>query len=74
MTAAPKGLAKGTRIGEGIHFQRWQVTKKLGEGGFAEVYEVLDSISNEKVNVDSTENKGSPHSRKCIPSRLIGRR
>lgn len=54
MTAAPKGLAKGTRIGEGINFQRWQVTKKLGEGGFAEVYEVLDSMTNEKVKVDLT--------------------
>jgi hypothetical protein len=49
MTTSTKGLAKGTRLGEGLNFSRWLVNKKLGEGGFAEVYEVVDTFSNEKV-------------------------
>jgi hypothetical protein len=49
MTTSGKGLAKGTKIGEGLNFSRWVVNKKLGEGGFAEVYEVTDTITNEKV-------------------------
>lgn len=51
MTANTKGLAKGTKIGEGLDLSRWLVNKKLGEGGFAEVYEVTDTFSNEKVTL-----------------------
>jgi hypothetical protein len=52
MTAVPgKGLPRGTKIGEGLNTDRWMVQKKLGEGGFAEVYEVSDTLNrNEKVN------------------------
>ena len=50
MTAVVKGLARGTKIGEGLNLDRWVVVKRLGEGGFAEVYEVTDTLHrNEKV-------------------------
>ncbi len=36
-------LAKGQRVGSGPDADRWQVVRKLGEGAFAEVYEVKDT-------------------------------
>jgi hypothetical protein len=36
---------KGARVGTG---DRWQVNRKLGEGQFAEVYEVRDMLEKDK--------------------------
>jgi len=41
-------LRKDERIGQEGN-RRWSVIKKIGEGGFAEVYEVLDTSRNSKV-------------------------
>lgn len=39
---------KGARLGSGAAPERWQVIKKLGEGQFAEVYEVRDMTVKER--------------------------
>jgi serine/threonine protein kinase len=39
---------RGSRFGSPPHQDRWLVTRKLGEGQFAEVYEVRDTSSNNK--------------------------
>ncbi len=33
---------RGQRVGSGADADRWQVVRKIGEGQFAEVYEVRD--------------------------------
>ena len=38
---------KGSRLG-GPEDDRWIVTRKLGEGQFAEVYEVKDALSRDR--------------------------
>jgi serine/threonine protein kinase len=40
----PQLLKKDDRLGEGVNLQRWIVLRKIGDGGFAEVYEVKDSF------------------------------
>mmetsp|Transcript_28568 Transcript_28568/g.80539 ORF Transcript_28568/g.80539 Transcript_28568/m.80539 type:complete len:640 (+) Transcript_28568:506-2425(+) len=35
------------KFGEGLHMDRWSVVRKIGEGQFAEVYEVKDLFSKE---------------------------
>ena len=50
MTRTPPLLRKDVKLGEGVNLQRWAVVKRIGDGGFAEVYEVLDTFKdNEKV-------------------------
>lgn len=45
-------LKKDDRLGEGVNLQRWAVEQKIGDGGFAEVYEVRDCFrDNAKVCV-----------------------
>ena len=39
---------KGDELGEGLHLNRWKVVKKIGEGQFAEVYEVVDAFKENK--------------------------
>ena len=39
---------KGDELGEGLHLNRWKVVKKIGEGQFAEVYEVVDAFKDNK--------------------------
>jgi serine/threonine protein kinase len=41
-------LRKDEKIGPDGN-KRWSVIKKIGEGGFAEVYEVLNTAKNTKV-------------------------
>ncbi|EFJ45567.1 hypothetical protein VOLCADRAFT_118310 [Volvox carteri f. nagariensis] len=41
-------FGKGFRIGTGPDQDRWLIVKKLGEGQFAEVYEVKDTMDSEK--------------------------
>lgn len=38
-------LTRGERIGDGLNLQRWQTIRKIGEGQFAEVYEVADTFN-----------------------------
>lgn len=40
---APPLLRKDESIGAGLSAGRWQVVQKIGDGGFAEVYEVMDT-------------------------------
>lgn len=37
-------MARGERLGDGLNLQRWQIIRKIGEGQFAEVYEVADTF------------------------------
>lgn len=39
------------KFGEGLHMDRWGVIRKIGEGQFAEVYEVKDLFSKEDERV-----------------------
>ncbi len=39
---------KGDELGEGLHLNRWKVVRKIGEGQFAEVYEVVDAFKENK--------------------------
>ena len=39
---------KGDELGEGLHLNRWKVVRKIGEGQFAEVYEVVDAFKDNK--------------------------
>ncbi|GIM09720.1 hypothetical protein Vretimale_13534 [Volvox reticuliferus] len=41
-------FAKGFRVGTGTDQDRWLIVKKLGEGQFAEVYEVKDTMDGDK--------------------------
>lgn len=45
---------KDEKVGEGLNKGRWAVVRKVGEGGFAEVYEVFDLLQNIKARVFST--------------------
>lgn len=52
----PPLFQKGARIGEGFDGERWQVIRKLGEGQFAEVYEVRDmDVKDRDVRVSGRE-------------------
>jgi hypothetical protein len=33
-------LKRNDTLGEGLNLERWRITRKIGEGQFAEVYEV----------------------------------
>lgn len=44
-------FVKGSRVGVGPDQDRWLVVRKLGEGQFAEVYEVKDNHSKEDKRV-----------------------
>ena len=50
---APPLLKRDESIGAGLSAGRWQVVQKIGDGGFAEVYEVLDT-HNGNARVRST--------------------
>lgn len=41
---SPPIMARGERVGDGLNLQRWQIIRKIGEGQFAEVYEVADTF------------------------------
>lgn len=41
---APALLSRGQRVGDGLNLQRWEVIRKIGEGQFAEVYEMADTF------------------------------
>ena len=58
---------KGSKLGTGPDQNRWLVTRKLGEGQFAEVYEVRDTFSKDKDN-----NKVSFPPGGCVPGSLRG--
>ena len=45
MSKIPPSLRGGERIGD----DQWTVVRRIGEGGFAEVYEVKDSIQDTRV-------------------------
>ena len=45
---APALLSRGERVGDGLNLQRWDVIRKIGEGQFAEVYEVADTFDEGK--------------------------
>jgi hypothetical protein len=36
----PPLLKRNDTLGEGLNLERWRITRKIGEGQFAEVYEV----------------------------------
>ena len=36
----PPLLKRNDAVGEGLNLERWRITRKIGEGQFAEVYEV----------------------------------
>ena len=40
-------LKKDDRLGEAENLQRWAVVRKIGDGGFAEVYEVRDTLNDD---------------------------
>ena len=42
-------LRRDTRIGEGENSGRWSIVRKIGDGGFAEVFEVKDTKDHEKL-------------------------
>ena len=44
----PALLRKDERLGEGVDVERWAVVRKIGDGGFAEVYEVRDTLSDDQ--------------------------
>ncbi len=44
----PPLLRKDVKLGEGVNLQRWAVVKRIGDGGFAEVYEVLDTFKDDE--------------------------
>ncbi len=44
----PALFQKGSRLGSSEDEQRWVVARKLGEGQFAEVYEVKDAQSRDR--------------------------
>jgi len=54
----PPLLRKDECIGQGLSAGRWQVVQKIGDGGFAEVYEVLD-LHNSRARVRSPAPAGS---------------
>ena len=59
---------KGSRVGAGPDADRWSVVRKLGEGQFAEVYEVKDMHAKEDKRV-------RPDPTSCMPALFsIGRR
>ena len=39
------------KFGEGLDMDRWLVVRKIGEGQFAEVYEVIDLFEQEEQRV-----------------------
>ena len=43
MSGTPRPLPRDTVLGEGLNTGRWSVVRKIGDGGFAEVYEVRDT-------------------------------
>lgn len=49
MLKSPSGLRRDEKIGEGLNRGRWVVERKIGEGGFAEVFEVHDTLQKTKV-------------------------
>ena len=51
MLKSPSGLRRDEKVGEGLNRGRWVIERKIGEGGFAEVYEVHDTLLKIKVKV-----------------------
>lgn len=49
----PPLLRKEEKLGEGVNLQRWSVVKKIGDGGFAEVYEVADAFKDDEKVLES---------------------
>lgn len=46
-------LKKEEAVGEGLSKGRWTVVRKIGEGGFAEVYAIKDTLQNVEVMLDA---------------------
>ncbi len=44
----PPLLKRDLRLGEGVNLLRWAVVKRIGDGGFAEVYEVTDTFKDDE--------------------------
>jgi hypothetical protein len=44
----PPLLKRDVKLGEGVNLQRWAVVKRIGDGGFAEVYEVTDTFKDDE--------------------------
>ena len=44
----PALLRKDEKLGEGVDVERWAVVRKIGDGGFAEVYEVRDTLAQDQ--------------------------
>ena len=40
----PPLFKRGDELGEGLSLNRWKLIRKVGEGQFAEVYEVADAL------------------------------
>ncbi|CAL8462189.1 g1720 [Coccomyxa elongata] len=60
MMRTPPLLRKDVKLGEGVNLQRWAVVKRIGDGGFAEVYEVLDTFKDDEkfaVKIDKLLDK-----------------
>ena len=47
----PKGLSVGDCTFGFFIQDRWKITKKIGGGGFGEIYEALDMVTKEQVAV-----------------------
>ena len=44
----PPLFKRGDELGEGLSLNRWKIIRKVGEGQFAEVYEVADALKDNK--------------------------
>ncbi|KAK9906526.1 hypothetical protein WJX75_003368 [Coccomyxa subellipsoidea] len=56
----PPLLKRDVKLGEGVNLQRWAVVKRIGDGGFAEVYEVTDTFKDDEkfaVKIDKQDKR-----------------